>query len=75
LRDDWQHLGNKVLLWLRNAQPTTRSGKGMRGIVAFAIITALLAVVDAAFFKGRHLKDGEDAILGLASLSTQLGRR
>jgi hypothetical protein len=47
----------------------------MRGIVAFAIITALLAVVDAAFFKGRHLKDGEEAILGLASLSTQIGRR
>jgi hypothetical protein len=47
----------------------------MRGIVAFAIITAMLAVVDAAFFKGRHLKDGEEAILGLASLSTQIGRR
>ena len=60
------------------AQPRTtfnQIGMGMRGIVAFAIITALLAVVDATFFKGRHLKDGEEAILGLASLSTQIGRR
>jgi hypothetical protein len=38
-------------------------------------MTALLAVVDAAFFQGRHLKDGEDALLGLASLSTQIGGR
>jgi hypothetical protein len=70
-----QHLGNEVLLWLHSAQPSIGSGKGMRGIVVFAMITALMAVVDAAFFQGRHLKDGEEAILGLASLSTQIGRR
>lgn len=64
-----------MLLWLHRMQPATGSGKGMRGIVAFAIITALLAVVDAAFFKGRHLKDGQDALVGLASLSTQIGGR
>ncbi|MBR1122925.1 hypothetical protein JQ628_15460 [Bradyrhizobium lablabi] len=47
----------------------------MRGVVAFAIITALLGVVDAAFFKGRYLKDSQDALVGLASLSTQIGGR
>lgn len=47
----------------------------MRGIVAFAIITAILAVVDAAFFKGKYLKDSQDALVGLASISTQIGRR
>jgi hypothetical protein len=50
-------------------------GSGMRGIVAFAIMTAILAVIDAAFFKGKYLKDTQDAITGLASISTQIGRR
>jgi hypothetical protein len=71
----WQRLGNEVMLWLRNAQSSTRSSRGMRGIVIFALMAALGAVVDAAFFQGRHLKDGQDAILGLASISTQIGRR
>jgi len=47
----------------------------MRGIVAFAIMTAILAVIDASFFKGKYLKDTQDAITGLASISTQIGRR
>jgi hypothetical protein len=47
----------------------------MRGIVAFAIMTAILAVIDAAFFKGRYLNDAQEAITGLASISMQLGRR
>jgi hypothetical protein len=46
----------------------------MRGIVIVALMAALGAVVDAAFFQGRHLKDGQEAILGLASISTQIGR-
>lgn len=50
-------------------------GSGMRGIVAFAIMTAILAVIDAAFFKGKYLKDTQDAITGLASISMQIGRR
>ena len=49
--------------------------KGMRGIVAFALMTALMAVVDAAFFKGRYLNDAESAITGLASLSMRIGHR
>jgi hypothetical protein len=48
---------------------------GMRGIVAFAIMTAILAVIDAAFFKGKYLNDAQEAITGLASISMQLGRR
>lgn len=48
---------------------------GMRGIVAFAIMTAILAVIDASFFKGKYLKDTQEAITGLASISTQIGRR
>ena len=48
---------------------------GMRGIVAFAIMTAILAVIDAAFFKGKYLNDMQDAITGLASISTQMGGR
>lgn len=48
---------------------------GMRGIVAFAIMTAILAVIDAAFFKGKYLNDTQDAITGLASISTQMGGR
>jgi hypothetical protein len=48
---------------------------GMRGIVAFAIMTAILAVIDAAFFKGKYLKDTQDSITGLASISMQIGRR
>jgi hypothetical protein len=51
------------------------SGSSMRGIVIFALMFAVMAVVDAAFFKGRHLSDAEEAITGLASLSTQIGRR
>jgi hypothetical protein len=47
----------------------------MRGIVAFALMTALMAVVDAAFFKGRYLNDAETAITGLASLSMRIGHR
>jgi hypothetical protein len=47
----------------------------MRGIVAFAILTALMAVVDAAFFEGRYLNDAEAAIVGLTSLSSRLGHR
>ena len=50
-------------------------GSSMRGIVIFALMFAVMAVVDAAFFKGRHLSDAEEAITGLASLSTQIGRR
>ena len=50
-------------------------GSGMRGIVAFAIMTAILAVIDASFFKGKYLKDTQDAITGLASISMQIGRR
>jgi len=47
----------------------------MRGIVAFAIVTAFMAVVDAYFFQGRYLNDAETAITGLASLSKRLGHR
>jgi hypothetical protein len=47
----------------------------MRGIVVFAILTAITAVVDAAFFKGRYLNDAETAITGLASLSMRIGHR
>ena len=47
----------------------------MRGIVAFAIMTAILAVIDAAFFKGKYLNDTQEAITGLASISMQIGRR
>ena len=47
----------------------------MRGIVVFALLFALSAVVDAAFFKGKHLADAEDAISGLGSLSTSMGHR
>jgi hypothetical protein len=50
-------------------------GSGMRGIVAFAIMTAILAVIDAAFFKGKYLNDSQEAITGLASISMQMGRR
>ena len=35
---------------------STKQGNGMRGIVAFAIMTAILAVIDAAFFKGKYLQ-------------------
>jgi len=50
-------------------------GSDMRGIVAFAIMTAILAVIDAAFFKGKYLHDAQEAITGLASISMQIGRR
>ena len=49
--------------------------EGMRGIVVFAILTAIMAVVDAAFFKGRYLNDAETAITGLAALSMRIGHR
>jgi hypothetical protein len=54
---------------------STDGVKGMRGIVAFALMTALMAVIDAAFFKGRYLSDAEAAITGLASLSMRIGHR
>lgn len=47
----------------------------MRGIVASAIMLAALTVIDAAFFKGKYLKDAETAMLGLTGLSAQIGRR
>ena len=47
----------------------------MRGIVAYALIAALMAVGDAAFFNGRYLKDLEDTIRTFAAISTALGRR
>jgi hypothetical protein len=56
-------------------RPQPNQGSGMRGIVAFAIMTAILAVIDAAFFKGKYLKDTQDSITGLASISMQIGRR
>ena len=59
--------------WAGGAQPNQVSD--MRGIVAFAIMTAILAVIDAAFFKGKYLNDAQEAITGLASISTQMGRR
>jgi hypothetical protein len=46
----------------------------MRGIVVFALLFALSAVVDAAFFKGKHLEDAQEAMAGLTSLSTKIGR-
>ncbi|MDB5634013.1 MAG: hypothetical protein JWR49_2868 [Tardiphaga sp.] len=46
----------------------------MRGLVIFAIMFAITAVVDAAFFKGRYLNDGQKAITGLASIASQIGR-
>lgn len=48
--------------------------RGMRGIVIFAIMFSITAVIDAAFFKGRYLNDAQTAIKSLASLSMQLGR-
>ena len=63
-------------LSLRRQAPSASagSGNGMRGIVLFAIMTAAMAVVDAAFFEGRYLSDLETAITSLASLSMQIGR-
>lgn len=46
----------------------------MRGIVIFAIMFSIAAVIDAAFFKGRYLHDARIAMTSLASLSMQLGR-
>jgi hypothetical protein len=51
------------------------SGIGMRGIVLFAILFAITAVIDAAFFKGKYLNDAQTAITSLAALSMQIGRR
>jgi len=47
----------------------------MRGIVALALISALMAVADAAFFNGRYLKDIEETIRAFGVISTALGRR
>ena len=41
----------------------------------FAIMFAIMAVIDAAFFKGKYLNDAQTSITSLAALSTQLGRR
>ena len=46
----------------------------MPGIVAFALMAAPVAVVDAAFFKRRYLNDAETAIRGLTPLSKRIGR-
>lgn len=46
----------------------------MRGIVVFAILFAVMGVIDAAFFKGRYLNDAQQAITGLASLALKMGR-
>jgi hypothetical protein len=35
---------------------------------------AIGAVVDAAFFKGHYLNDGQKATTGLASIAAQIGR-
>jgi hypothetical protein len=45
----------------------------MRGVVVFALLAALGAVVDATFFKGKHMEDAETAIVSLATISTQIG--
>jgi hypothetical protein len=49
--------------------------EAMRGIVIFAIMFAIGAVIDAAFFKGRYLNDAQTAITGLTGLSTQIGKK
>ena len=46
----------------------------MRGIVLFAVMFAITAVIDAAFFKGKYLSDAGTAISGLSSLSMKMGR-
>ena len=47
----------------------------MRGIVLFAIMFAVMAVIDAAFFKGKYLDDAQTSLTSLAAISTQIGRR
>ena len=47
----------------------------MRGIVMFAIMFAVVAVIDAAFFKGKYLDDAQTSITSLASIKNQIGRR
>ena len=47
----------------------------MRGVVMFAIMFAIMAVIDAAFFKGKNLADAQTSILGLAGISKQIGKR
>lgn len=47
----------------------------MRGVVMFAIMFAITAVIDAAFFKGKYLDDAQTAITGLAGISTKMGKR
>jgi hypothetical protein len=46
----------------------------MRGLVIFAILFALGAVIDAIYFNGRHLDDAQKAITSLAALKNQIGR-
>ncbi|WP_157038813.1 hypothetical protein [Rhodopseudomonas palustris] len=46
----------------------------MRGLVVFALLFALGAVIDAVYFKGRHLDDAQKALFGLTSLKHQIGR-
>ena len=76
-----ESLNNLLMPGILHTTPLAGDGfqldqvSGMRGIVAFAIMTAILAVIDAAFFKGKYLKDTQDAITGLASISTQMGGR
>ena len=50
-------------------------GQDMRGVVMFAIMFAIMAVIDAAFFKGKYLDDAQTSITGLAGISTQIGKR
>jgi hypothetical protein len=55
--------------------PAKLDRAAMRGIVIFAIMFAIGAVIDAAFFKGRYLNDAQTAITGLTGLSTQIGKK
>jgi hypothetical protein len=80
IQDIARPLNNLQLPGILRARPAKdgsqpNQGSGMRGIVAFAIMTAILAVIDAAFFKGKYLNDAQEAITGLASISMQIGRR
>jgi hypothetical protein len=54
---------------------THLGGLGMRGVVMFAIMFAIMAVIDAAFFKGQYLDDVQTSITGLAEISTKIGKR
>lgn len=59
----------------RSASGTRKTEVDVRGIVMFSIMFAVMAVIDAAFFKGRYLNDAQTSITSLASISTQIGRR